>query len=606
MKKSTIQIDGHTIPVIRVSTAIVGTGCAGYNAADCLMNLGHTDIAIITDNMLSGTSRNTGSDKQTYYKLSLSGDESDSVAEMAGTLYSGGAMHGDTALCEAASSARCFLKLCELGVPFPTNEYGEYAGYKTDHDPRRRATSAGPLTSKYMTEALEKSVKAKGVPILEGFLAAKLIVSNGAAVGVICLDLSRIDETNYGITAVLANTIVWATGGPADCYADIVYPPSQHGMSGIAFEAGAHGANLHIWQYGLASTKFRWNVSGSYQQALPRYISIDERGTEREFLLDTFDDPSEAYNRVFLKGYEWPWDLRKARGSSMIDVLVHEQTSMGRRVYMDYRSNPSGLDIAKLSCEASEYLHNCNAHAPTPIGRLAQINPLSIELYANNGIDLYSEPLEIRVCAQHHNGGIGCDANWQTNIKGLYAVGEAAGTFGKYRPGGSALNSTQVGSLRAAEHISRSEQTCTSKALPFEYSVRNLLSKLNTVKSNVSCSAADDTANKMSLYAAHIKDVAQMKKMLGEISETLHSFWNTTNVRTNSELPQVLRRYDALLTRQAVLSAMICAEVEPEPSDNSFIQTSLNKSAYMPVRPIPSPERWFENVWHEYRKRNGI
>ena len=45
--------------------------------------------------------------------------------------------------------------LVELGVPFPSNEYGEFVGYKTDHDPASRATSAGPLTSKFMTEKLQ-------------------------------------------------------------------------------------------------------------------------------------------------------------------------------------------------------------------------------------------------------------------------------------------------------------------------------------------------------------------------------------------------------------------------------------------------------------------
>lgn len=50
----------------------------------------------------------------------------------------------------------------------------------------------------------------------------------------------------------------------------------------MAFEAGAAGANLDCWQYGLASVGFRWNVSGSYQQAIPRYVSVDAQGVERE------------------------------------------------------------------------------------------------------------------------------------------------------------------------------------------------------------------------------------------------------------------------------------------------------------------------------------
>ena len=142
------------------NTLIIGTGCAGFNAADKLYDLGVRDIAIVTEGRLMGTSRNTGSDKQTYYKLSLCGSDGDSVREMADTLYSGGGVMGEHALAEAAYSVRCFMRLVELNVPFPTNEYGEYAGYKTDHDPRTRATSCGPLTSKYMTEALQNKAEA--------------------------------------------------------------------------------------------------------------------------------------------------------------------------------------------------------------------------------------------------------------------------------------------------------------------------------------------------------------------------------------------------------------------------------------------------------------
>ena len=148
-------------------TLIIGTGCAGYNAADKLFDLGVRDIAIVTEGRFMGTSRNTGSDKQTYYKLSLCGSDGDSVREMADTLYSGGGVMGEHALCEAAYSARCFMRLVELGVPFPTNRLGEYIGYQTDHDTRARATSAGPLTSKFMTEALEAAVLEKNIDIFD-------------------------------------------------------------------------------------------------------------------------------------------------------------------------------------------------------------------------------------------------------------------------------------------------------------------------------------------------------------------------------------------------------------------------------------------------------
>ena len=145
--------------VIELEALVVGTGAAGYNAACRLRQAGIEKVAIVTEGIYDGTSRNTGSDKQTYYKLGLGGDSVDSVSQMARNLFAGGSVDGDNALCEAALSTRCFLNLAELGVPFPVNRYGEYIGYKTDHDPYARATSAGPLTSKFMTQVLQKQAE---------------------------------------------------------------------------------------------------------------------------------------------------------------------------------------------------------------------------------------------------------------------------------------------------------------------------------------------------------------------------------------------------------------------------------------------------------------
>ena len=54
------------------------------------------------------------------------------------------------------------------------------------------------------------------------------------------------------------------------------------------------------------------------------------------------------------------------------------------------------------------------------------MNEPVIDFYRDKGVDLYTQPLEIALCAQHNNGGIGIDCWWQTDVKGLFAVGEAA------------------------------------------------------------------------------------------------------------------------------------------------------------------------------------
>src|SRR5699024_4992387 len=117
-------------------------GAAGFNAANRLFENDIENIAIITEDVNLGTSRNAGSDKQTYYKLALESSDEDSVDKMAAVYHSGMHIHGDIAKVEASESVRAFMNLVELGVEFPFNEFGEYIGYKTDHDPNKRATSA--------------------------------------------------------------------------------------------------------------------------------------------------------------------------------------------------------------------------------------------------------------------------------------------------------------------------------------------------------------------------------------------------------------------------------------------------------------------------------
>lgn len=464
-----VTIGGREVPVVTANTVVVGTGSAGFCAAERLWELGQHDVVMVTDKVGAGASRNAGSDKQTYYKLTLSGADGDSVHEMAQTLFAGGAMDGDTALAEAAVSARAFLHLCDLGVPFPQNRYGEFVGYKTDHDPRRRATSVGPYTSRSMVEHLETRVAANGTPIFDQCRVVDVITREGAdgpeVVGVLVLrtDL-RLPEPGQDAPLPFllfrCTSVVLATGGPAGLYGTRVFPNGQWGASGAGYRAGVRGKNVTEWQFGLASTHPRWNVSGSYMQVMPRFVSTDaDGGDEREFLTEAIDDYGRLLSLVFLKGYQWPFDVRKAvDGSSLVDLLVYRETVLrGRRVFLDFRRNPvhPDLDPAALSAEARDYLERAGALVGTPIERLQQLNRPAYEFYLerNPRVDLATEMLEVDVCAQHNNGGLVVDAWWQSNVAGFFPVGEAAGAHGVYRPGGAALNSGQVGATRAAQFI---------------------------------------------------------------------------------------------------------------------------------------------------------
>lgn len=520
-----------------IHTIVVGSGAAGLNTADRLWQYGVRDLALVTEGMNCGTSRNTGSDKQTYYKLSLAGGQGDSVRRLASVLYDGGCVDGAHALCEASLSCQGFFKLVELGVPFPHDKYGEFVGYKTDHDPNDRGTSAGPYTSRYMTEALERSVKEKKIRIYDKHQVIRILTHDDKVYGILCLD------TEKGEYVLMRCTyLVWATGGPAGIYAGSVYPVSQFGASGLAFEAGVLGKNLTEWQYGMASVNPRWNVSGSYMQVLPRIISTDENGEdEREFLMEYYPTREEMMDMTFLKGYQWPFDSRKVDGgSSMIDLLVYRETCVrGRRVWLDYRKNPGekAVEFEKLSEETREYLEKSGCTQQTPFERLMHLNGPAVAFYREHGVDLETERLEIAVCAQHNNGGLSVDGWWQTNVEGLFAVGEAAGTHGIYRPGGSALNAGQVGSTRAAEYIAAHKETVRRWDAQAEESLLKQACQCigECIGQKVSWLADSEgsqmetgfarkwktATEQMSRFAAMLRDPEGMEQMLDEINEEL-------------------------------------------------------------------------------------
>jgi succinate dehydrogenase/fumarate reductase flavoprotein subunit len=408
----------------------------------------------------------SGSDKQTYYKLGTSPDVVDSAEEFAKTLTAAGCCHGDLALAEAIGSLREFYHLVQAGVPFPTDSMGSFIGYKSDHDPFERATSAGPRTSRFMSERLQEQLERYSVRMDDNQEIAHLLsVGSGRSrriVGVVTLDKKRITESSFAINVYLGANIVLAAGGPGELYKTTVYPKGQLGIHGLAFKAGLAAENLTESQFGLASIKFRWNVSGSYMQAIPRIFSTDAKGgDQRDFLAGFFPSMRKMATNIFLKGYQWPFDPQRIDNfqSSLIDILVFNETQKGRRVFLDFLRNPVGsrsmkaFDIGDLEPEAHQYLKKVGALQATPVERLSAMNPLAVEIFHDNGIDLYSEPLEIALCAQHNNGGFAVDRWWQSNIPQTFVIGEMAGTHGVKRPGGSALNAGQVGGLRAAEYI---------------------------------------------------------------------------------------------------------------------------------------------------------
>ncbi len=662
MKQDTIRIAGREYELYRVQTLVVGSGAAGLNAAVSLVKEGQPDLAILTEGKWLGTSHNTGSDKQTYYKQTTCGREPDSVRRMAQVLFDGQSVDGDLALAEASLSLRCFYHLVDIGVPFPCNGNGEYVGYKTDHDPNARGTSAGPLTSKFMTEALWREAERYRIPVFDGYQIIELLteqpegdLADGRRVrGVLAIRPGEEDRTRQYVVFA-ADNVVYAVGGEAGMYDTSVYPTAQTGGMGPAFRAGARGKNLTESQYGIASIQFRWNLSGTYQQVIPRYVSTRADGSdEREFLDEYFKNPCDLLYAIFLKGYQWPFDPRKTtnHGSSLIDLLVYQETVIRkRRVFLDYRRNPSaagkngGFVAERLCQEAYDYLKNSDGLWETPILRLEHMNPAAIELYRSHGIDLYTEMLEVAVCAQHNNGGLAGNQWWESNVRHLFPVGEVNGSHGVYRPGGTALNAGQVGSLRAAQYIANryTEEPMDAETLArvcgaqiagaIDFGLAAFLENREELDFE---EERKKLGVRMSENGANIRSAEGVERALAE-NRRQQDRIEKAGVRSGKESACRYRLRDLLVSQQVYLEAIADYIRRGGTSRGSYLiydpkgrkplrnlpecfrfsvedrgfGTQIQEIAYKngsttcswrPVRAIPEEDNWFEKVWRDWRE----
>ena len=171
------------------------------------------------------------------------------------------------------------------------------------------------------------------------------------------------------------------------------------------------------------------------------------------------------------------------------------------------------------------------------------------------------------------------------------SIFSAAGTFGKARPGGSALNSTQVGSMRAAEHIARK----SSRKL------KDIQAAFCTpdVPAGDARELMHEIQSEMSRVAAFQRDAEGMARLLARDEALLRETVPTD--LTDPDLQERLMLKDALMTQREVLSAMLYAARCP---GEGVLYTEGGVSGFAAPRAAAGRELWFETVWRQYRSGN--
>jgi hypothetical protein len=340
----------------------------------------------------------------------------------------------------------------------------------------------------------------------------------------------------------------------------------------------------------------------------------------------------------------------------MIDLLVYREIKeKKRRVFIDYTSNPSFGKISdflpdKLDPEVFDYLKNSGALKKNPAERLLAMNFPAYDLYKKHGIDLSKEMLEIAVCAQHNNGGLKGDIWWESDLKHLFPIGEVNGSHGVSRPGGSALNSGQVGSYRAAWQVFRKyNSTVRGTDIFIKESKPEVSKKLSLAKKWLAAGShsgnkkyLQEIRKRMSEAGAIIRNLNRVNSAVSKASEMLNDIPDRIGSGSVRELAETFRLMDHCLTHFIYLEAIreylaaggrsrgsylvmgmdnAIIDISGEnttstglcnydrPIENEILEIGYRDgktfSKLVKPREIPAQNLWFEKVWKDYLEDNS-
>jgi L-aspartate oxidase len=308
--------------------------------------------------------------------------------------------------------------LLDLGVKFTRAEDTE-SGYhltKEGGHTHRRVIHAADATGKEIETSLVGQVKArKNIQFVENSLAIDLITADRKKHTRRCVGAYILNLKTNKVNAVAAKTVVLATGGASKVYLYTSNPDVATGDGiAMAWRAGCRVANMEFNQF--HPTCLYHPIAKSF------LITEAVRGEGGKLLLP---DGKRFMDKFDSRGELAPRDI-------VARAIDHEMKRLGCDcLYLD------------ISHKGKQFIME---HFPTIHARCLGL-----------GIDITKEAIPIVPAAHYTCGGIMTNHRAETDIKGLYAIGETAytGLHGANRMASNSLLECLVYGQLAAESINQ-------------------------------------------------------------------------------------------------------------------------------------------------------
>lgn len=390
---------------------IVGSGGAGLSLALSLPE--HFKIAVLAKSNLTNAS--------TFYAqggVAAVLDETDSIEQhIDDTMIAGAHLCELDAVKQTVEGGKPSVDfLLKQGVQFTLDEQEQLHLTREGGHSQRRIIHAADATGRAISTTLvEKAQQKQNIQIFENYIAIDLITQHklNSTEPNRALGLYVLDETHEKVHTFLAPFTALACGGAMKAYLYTSNPDIATGDGiAMAYRAGCRVANMEFNQFHptcLYHPQARSFLITEAMRGEGAYLRLPDG---ERFML-RFDERAELAPRDIV-----------AR------AIDYEIKRLGiRHVWLDITHQPADFIIE---------------HFPMLYQHLLEL-----------GIDITKEMIPVVPAAHYTCGGVIVDENSQTDLQGLYAIGETSytGLHGANRMASNSLLECFVYGMRAAEHI---------------------------------------------------------------------------------------------------------------------------------------------------------
>ncbi len=388
---------------------IIGAGVAGLSAA--LRLAPHAQVTVLCKG-----SPDTGSSHWAQGGVAAVTDPTDSVeAHVEDTVNAGaGLCDRDIVNFTVAHAADAIRHLTDQGVGFDRVNDGYHLTREGGHRFRRVLHVADATGKAIVAKLTEQVLNAPGIELFDDRVAIDLInLSRLGRYANRCAGAYVLNRTTGHVEVFQARFVILATGGASKVYLYTSNPDSSTGDGiAMAWRAGCRIANMEFNQF---------HPTCLYHPHAKSFLISEAVRGEGGIL--TLPDGKRFMDRFDARAELAPRDI-------VARAIDHEMKRLGADcVYLDISHRPEKF---------------IREHFPTISARCRQF-----------GIDIASEPIPVVPAAHYTCGGVLVDRDAQTDVPGLYAIGEASytGLHGANRLASNSLLECLVFAGVAAERI---------------------------------------------------------------------------------------------------------------------------------------------------------